>query len=179
MGSAPRYFRRVRDALLNNKFVFTFTIKHLMLLVCVVFISPLSGSCQYPSAAGTVVPQQSANLLSGPADKVELVYFHRSRRCEACTYAEERIIYNIKTYFQNEITSGNLSFQVIGIEEASSADLARKFGAVGSQLFINRIKDGIDNIRYVEEIWYWGCIDNEPVFDRTVQEVIRKGIYGK
>ena len=142
---------------------------------CFGILSLLCSSCisNAESTVSVTLPEQ----LSGPADKVEVVYFHRHRRCEACTYAEERISYIIKTYFQNELASGKLTFGIYDIEDKDSAVLVKRFGAIGSQLFINRVQDGIDHIRYIEEIWYWGCIDNEEVFDRTMKDVIRKNLH--
>ena len=132
----------------------------------------------FSCANTTDAVSMSSTQSLGPADKVEVVYFHRHRRCEACTYAEERISYIVKTFFQDELISDKLTFGIYDIEDKDNAVLAKKFGAIGSQLFINRIKDGVDNIRYIEEIWYWGCIDNEEVFDRTVQNAIKKALYG-
>jgi hypothetical protein len=139
-------------------------------LLCFSVLSGLLCSCGTKTDAVPLPLKQSL----GPADKVEVAYFHRHRRCEACTYAEERINYIVKTYFQAELESGNLTFGIYDIEDKDSIALAKKFGALGSQLFVNRIKDGVDNIRYIEEIWYWGCIDNEEVFDRTVSDVIER-----
>lgn len=130
-------------------------------------------SCITAPAVSSAQPEQPP----GPADKVEMVYFHRHRRCEACTYAEERISYLVKNYFQEELASGKLTFGIYDIEDKDNAAMAKKFGAIGSQLFINRIKDGVDHIRYIKEIWYWGCIDNEEVFDRTVKDIIKKALY--
>ena len=137
-------------------------------IVAVLFCSCANSSATIHSASAR--PNESI----GPADKVEVVYFHRHRRCEACIYAEERISYIVKTYFQDELASGNYD-----VEDKDSAALMKKFGAIGSQLFVNRIKNNVDHIRYIEEIWYWGCIDNEEVFDRTVKKVIKENIYGR
>lgn len=144
-------------------------------LICFGVLSGLFCSCVTKTDTVPLLSNQSM----GPADKVEVAYFHRHRRCEACTYAEERISYIVKTYFQAELANGKMTFGIYDIEDKDSIALANKFGALGSQLFVNRIKDGVDNIRYVEEIWYWGCIDNEEVFDRTVSDVIRKAINGE
>lgn len=144
-------------------------------LLCFSVLSVLPCSCVTKTDAVPLASNQSV----GPADKVEVVYFYRHRRCEACTYAEERISYIVKTYFQDELTNGKMTFGIYDIEDKDSIALANKFGALGSQLFVNRIKDGKDDIRYIEEIWYWGCIDNEEVFDRTVKDVIKKALYGE
>lgn len=121
---------------------------------------------------------EPAEHVIGPADQVELVYFHRERRCEACTYAEERVSYLVKTYFADELASGKLIFHIYNLGEENSNLPAQKYNAIGSQLFINSIIDGNEHIRYVEEIWYWGCIDDEEVFDKTIKDVISKGLYG-
>ena len=144
-------------------------------LACFGILSLLCCSCI--SNAEFTASSTSPEQLSGPADKVEVVYFHRHRRCEACTYAEERISYIVKTYFQSELANGKLTFGIYDIEDKDSAALAKRFGAIGSQLFINRVQDGVEHIRYIEEIWYWGCIDNEEVFDRTVKDVIRNNLH--
>jgi hypothetical protein len=143
--------------------------------LCLGMVSGLLCSC----ATGVdPLPLPSSQAL-GPADKVEVVYFHRQRRCEACTYAEERVSYIVKTYFQDELASGKMTFGIFDVEDKNNADIARKYSAIGSQLFINTIKDGLEHNRYVEEIWYWGCIDNEEVFDKTVKDVITKALYGE
>ena len=117
--------------------------------------------------------------IEGPADKVELVYFHRPRRCEACTYAEERVSYIVDTHFKDEIASGKMTFSIYNLGDQESTTAAQRYSAIGSQLFINSIIDGADHIRYIEEIWYWGCIDDEEVFDKTVKGVITKALYGE
>lgn len=151
------------------------------LIFALPFFCALAGLlCSCVSGTATIVPASAQPDESvGTADKVEVVYFHRHRRCEACTYAEERINYIMKNYFQDELANCKLTFGIYDIEDKDSATLARKFGAIGSQLFVNRIKNGIDHIRYIEEIWYWGCIDNEEVFDKTVKRVISENLYGK
>ena len=115
---------------------------------------------------------------SGPADKVEVIYFHRPRRCVACIYVEERVGYIVNAFFKNELDSGKLTFQIYDLGDEKSAAVAEKYGAVGSQLFINTIRDDVDHTRHIEEIWYWNCLDNEEVFDETVKNIVKKGLYG-
>jgi hypothetical protein len=148
--------------------------KGLILFILSSMASCLLFSCVSPITTPKTVEQD----LTGAADKVEVVYFHRHRRCEACTYAEERIKYLVTTNYREELANGQMSFGIYDIEDKDSDVLAKKYGAIGSQLFLNRIKDGGENIRYIEEIWYWGCIDNEEVFDRTVKDVIDKALHG-
>ena len=138
----------------------------ILLVICLSCVSP------------EVEPATPTDDLSLPADTVELAYFHRIRRCEACLFAEERIKYVVNTFFQDELSSGKLQFGIYELEDKNNKDLLRKYGAIGSQLFVNRIINGVEHIRYIEEIWYWGCIDNQEVFDSTVRDIIHSSIYG-
>ena len=147
------------------------------IVVIIALILPLCSCARLFSDYSISNAEPSAHVV-GPADKVELVYFHNERRCEACTYAEERITYLVRTYFADEIESGKLIFAIYDLGDKASATAAQRYKAIGSQLFINTIIDSSENIRYVEEIWYWGCIDNEEVFDKTIKDVLNKGLYG-
>ncbi len=147
----------------------------------IIFLSLLSVplcSCISPASTSPVPAKQASAQLSGPADKVELVYFHRPHRCEACIFAEQRISYIVNTFFEDELQSGKLTFEVYDLGDKDSAATTSKYGAIGTQLFINAIEDGVDHVRHIHEIWYWGCIDNESVFDETVKNVIQKALYG-
>ncbi|MEJ2738759.1 MAG: nitrophenyl compound nitroreductase subunit ArsF family protein [Dehalococcoidia bacterium] len=148
-----------------------------ILLPCLIAVSFCS--CNQAFSEYTINNADTSAQITGPSDKVELVYFHRPNRCEACTYAEERVSYLVNTYFQDETDSGKLTFTIYNIGDKESAPAAERYGAIGSQLFVNSIINGKDYIRYVDEIWYWGCIDNEEVFDATVKEIIAKALYGE
>jgi hypothetical protein len=117
-------------------------------------------------------------VFIGPADKVEVVYFHRPKRCEACLFAEERIKYVVNNHFKDQLAEGKITLDIYEVTDDNIQDIRKKFGAYGSQLFINRIKDGVDHIRYVEEIWNWECLDNEAIFDTTLFKVINYNLYG-
>ena len=136
-------------------------------------ISPLDeppGPSDEPSTSQT--QDASLNLL----DRVDVVYFHRPQRCPTCLCFEERIIYVVKTYFQDELNSGKLTFQVCNIGDSKNAAIVKKYGAVGSQLFINTVKDGTDHITDIQDIWSWHCTSNKEGFDQQVKSVIEQSI---
>lgn len=151
--------------------------------ICIILflslVSVLLCSCISPASTSPIPAKQASAQISGPADKVELVYFHRSHRCEACIFAEQRIGYIVNTFFEDELQSGKLTFEVYDLGDKSIAATASQYGAIGTQLFINAVKNGVDHVRHIHEIWYWGCIDNENVFDETVKNVIQKALYGR
>ena len=136
-------------------------------------------SCISPASTLPIPSKQASAQLSGPADKVELVYFHRPRRCDACIYVEERVGYIVNTFFQEESTNGRLTYQIFDLGDKENAAIANKYGAIGSQLFINVKKDDTEHIRHIDRIWYWDCLDDQELFDKTVKDIIKQALYGE
>jgi hypothetical protein len=127
------------------------------------------------NATTSQTQDESLNLLDG----VDVVYFHRPQRCPTCLCFEERIRYVVSTYFQNELNSGKLTFGVYDIGDNKNTDIVKKYGAVGSQLFINIVKDGTDNIKDIQDIWSWSCRTNKAGFDQKVKNVIEQSLKDK
>ena len=148
------------------------------MICCLLFYLSLAPGLLYACATPVSTAPVASDQLSRPSDKVKVVYFHRPHRCEACIFAEQRISYIVNTFFKDELQSGKLTFEVYDLGDKNSAATASKYGAIGTQLVINAIEDGVDHIRHIQEIWYWGCIDNESVFNETVKNVIQKALYG-
>lgn len=121
----------------------------------------------------TTTPPDESSTLS---DRVDVVYFHRPQRCITCICFEQRVTYVVRTYFQNELNSGKMTFGVYDIGDSKNADIVNKYGAIGSQLFINTVKDGADNIRDIQDIWSWHCTSNKQSFDQKVKNVIDQSL---
>lgn len=112
-------------------------------------------------------------------NRVDVVYFHRPQRCPTCLCFEERIVYVVNTYFQDELKSGKLTFGVYNIGDSENADIVKQYGAVSSQLFINTVKDGIDNITDIQKIWSWNCRTDKEGFDQQVKSIIEQSLKGE
>jgi hypothetical protein len=139
-----------------------------------------------PAAPPEMITAQSDNSsipiqddLSILPDRVDVVYFHRPQRCPTCLCFEERIRYVVSSYFQNELNSGKMTFGVYDIGDSKNADIVKKYSAISSQLFINTVKDGSDNIKDIQDIWSWGCRTNKQAFDQQVKNVIEQSLRGK
>ena len=85
----------------------------------------------------------------------------------------------INKYFQDAINSGKLTYRVLNVQEQQNIALAKKYGAVGSQLFINNVINDFDNIEDIQDIWSWDCINNPSGFDMKVKSVIEAYVKGK
>ena len=121
--------------------------------------------------------QPNSNNSSGLADRVDVVYFHRTQRCPKCIHAEESINYTVETYFADELASGKVTFQVLDVQDEENAAIVKKYRAYTSSLFINTIRDGTDHI---EEVWYiWLLLDNHEAFVEAVRSKIEKSLKGE
>ena len=101
-----------------------------------------------------------------------------NQRCPTCLCFEERINTVIETYFSEQLNSGKLTYKVLNAQEAQNAAFAKKWGAVGSQLFINTVINGFDNIEDIQDIWNWDCRTNKPGFDLKVKNAIEQRLKG-
>jgi hypothetical protein len=130
-----------------------------------------------PSAEPSTSQTQDESL--DILNRVDVIYFHRPQRCPTCLCFEERIRYVVSTYFQNELDSGQMTFGVYNIGDNQNTNIVKKYGAVSSQLFINTVKDGKDNIKDIQDIWSWSCRTNKAGFDQKVKNVIEQSLKGE
>jgi hypothetical protein len=115
---------------------------------------------------------------SSPADRVDVVYFHRTQRCYTCLYAEEQTRYTLETYFKDELASGNVTFQVINVEDEANADILEKYNNPSYlTLCINTVRDGTDHIEQVTDIWL--VIGNDEAFVKIVKDKIEESLAGE
>ena len=82
-----------------------------------------------------------------PASQVKIVYFHPKRRCGPCISIETRTREILEENFQDAMDSDKITFQSYELEDPQNAEMVDKYGAVGSQLFINIVKNGSENIK--------------------------------
>jgi len=106
-----------------------------------------------------------------PAEKIQVFLFHATQRCVTCItigkYAKE----TVEQKFPDELKSGKIDFREINIDLPENKELATKFKATGSSLFINSIIDGKDNIETDVEVWR--LVSNEQGFISYLSEKIK------
>ena len=128
----------------------------------------------YGTSSATPPP---SNNSTGPADRVDVVYFHRTQRCPTCIHAEELTRYTVETHFKDELASGKVTFQSIDLQDSKNTAIVEKYGAYGSQLFINTIKDGTDHIEEATDLYV--LIHNDKAFVTALKSKIEKSLNGE
>ena len=118
---------------------------------------------------------------SGLADRVDVVYFHRTQRCPTCIYAEEGTRDTLKTYFADELASGKVTFQVINVDDKANADIADILEKYNNPSFltlcINTVRGDTDHIEVVTDIWL--VIGNDEAFVEIVKNKVEESLTGE
>ena len=70
---------------------------------------------------------------------IEVFDFHTTNRCVTCKAIEANTKYTLDTYFADELKNGKITFQIVNIDEDENYELAKKFKASGTSLFLNVI----------------------------------------
>lgn len=145
-------------------------------------VQPPSPSLSGQNPSLPVVTENVTPAVSRPQsplpNRVDVIYFHVNQRCPTCMCFEQRVNYVIATHFTEAISSGKLTYRVLNAQQEQNAATARKYGAVGSQLFVNTVTNGQDSIKDIQEIWNWNCRYSTPDFDSKVKSTIEKSLEG-
>lgn len=70
------------------------------------------------------------------SDKIEAYYFHFSTRCVTCKAVEAEAKKDLETLYPDMTKQGNLSFQAINLDDASSKAIAEKLKISGQTLLL-------------------------------------------
>jgi thioredoxin-related protein len=107
-----------------------------------------------------------------PAEKVQVFVFHSNNRCYSCETMGKLTKATIEKYFQNEIKEGKVEFREINVDLPENKEIAQKFEATGSSIFINAIIDGVDNIK--EETQLWRLLSNKQNFSDYLTKKVKE-----
>jgi hypothetical protein len=130
------------------------------------------------ASPGAIDELPNTNNSTGPADRVDVVYFHRTQRCNTCLYAETATRYTLETYFADEMASGKVTFQTINVEDEANADIIAKYNnASYLTLCINTVRGGTDHIEKVTDIWY--VIGDDEEFVEIVKSKVEQSLTGE
>lgn len=88
------------------------------------------------------------------ADRVVVMYFHRTQRCPTCqkmgSYTEEAVM----SGFAQEIKAGKVSLHFINFEDEKNAGFTQGYGVTGPTLIVAHIADKkVAEYKNLKEIW--------------------------
>jgi len=103
-------------------------------------------------------------------EKIQVFVFHATQRCYSCITIGKFAGETVNEYFQPELRDGKIEFREINVDLPENKELAHKFQASGSSLFINAIYNGEDNI--AEDTRVWRLISSEAQFKSYLKDKI-------
>ncbi len=68
--------------------------------------------------------------------KVEVVYFHFTRRCMTCNAVETETKKSLEALYSPQVKAGKITFKSINLDETASKAAAEKWGAEGQSLLV-------------------------------------------
>ncbi|MDP3451360.1 MAG: nitrophenyl compound nitroreductase subunit ArsF family protein [Bacteroidales bacterium] len=102
-------------------------------LLLMIFFGSCSGNSQ---EKGTKNDSDVAVLQSNDASKVELIYFHYTRRCITCKAVEDNSKAAFEALYSDKIKSGNYSYKSLNLDEAEGKSVASKHKVEGQALVV-------------------------------------------
>jgi hypothetical protein len=79
---------------------------------------------------------RNAEAKSSVSAKVEVYYFHFTRRCATCLSVEENARKAVETLYADKIKKGEYSFKGVNLDDESSKPIAEKLGIGGQTLLV-------------------------------------------
>jgi len=89
-----------------------------------------------------------------PGDKVYAYYFHGTSRCPTCYKLEQYSKEAIITNFKDAISSGELEFKVVNVEDKGNEHYAKDYQLYTKSLILSLVKDGKEvKWKNLDKIW--------------------------
>lgn len=97
---------------------------------------------------------QAVLAADAPAERVVIMYFHRTQRCPTClkmgSYSEEAV----KNGFAEQLKDGNVEFHYIDFQDKKNEALTKGYKVGGPTLMIARVADSkVAEYKNLTEIW--------------------------
>ncbi len=107
-----------------------------------------------------------------PADRVVVMYFHRTQRCPTCLkmggYSEEAV----KNGFAQQIKNGAVEFHYIDFQDKKNKALTKGYNVSGPTLIVVRVADSkAAEIKNLKEMWT--KVRNKEEFVAYVQNNVK------
>ncbi len=120
-------------------------------------LSPTGGpaTSELTTAAGPTVRgvRRLDEIPAGPADTVEVAYFHRTHRCWSCLRAEELTRQVLETDYQTELASGRMVFFSEDVQKPVDVSRVERYQAFGSSLYLGVLKANRWYLLPVDDMW--------------------------
>lgn len=102
------------------------------------FLAAITIGLFMTSCTGNAQEAQTSKSIN----KIEVIDFYSTHRCMTCNAIEANTRYTLETYFAKELENGTINFKTVNVDDDVNYNIAEKFEASGTALFLNIIVNG-------------------------------------
>lgn len=103
-------------------------------------------------------------IAANPNLKLQIYYFHSTRRCPTCNKIESTTEKLLQTEFAQEMEEGVIAFSSINIDKKENNSLVEKYEVFGSSLHLVEIIDGKEKDIDLTEFAFSNINSNTDLF---------------
>ena len=104
-------------------------------------------------------------------NRIEVIDFHSTHRCETCLAIESNTKYTINTFYAKEKEAGILRFDLINIDDEKNERIVEAFEAYGTSLFLNVIIDGKETHIDLTEFAFMNANDKDAFTSQLSEKI--------
>ena len=106
------------------------------------------------------------------AERIEVLYFHGAQRCVTCKAIEANTKALLDSLYSNEIASGKIVYKIIDISQKENEKVADKYEVTWSSLFVNRWKNGTEEVNNMTEFGFANAKNDPDSFKNGIKNKI-------
>ncbi len=111
-------------------------------------------------------------MAQNPVQKLDVLYFHATRRCPTCMAIEENTKKTLDTYFSAQLKNGSVKFTIINVDDSKNKAIAEKYEATGSALFLTKTMGGKESKDDLTEFAFANARNNPDKFISGLKDKI-------
>ncbi|MEI7501089.1 MAG: nitrophenyl compound nitroreductase subunit ArsF family protein [Bacteroidota bacterium] len=93
-------------------------------------------STAFYAFAGSFSSSSNGTSAVAPEKKIEVLYFHFTRRCMTCNNVERVSKEAVDTQFANQVKSGEITYNSVNLDEKNGEAIGAKYKIEGQTLII-------------------------------------------
>jgi thiol-disulfide isomerase/thioredoxin len=135
-----------------------------------------AGNSKETAKAEKSPEKADAKPAKAPADRVVVMYFHRTQRCPTCrrmgSYTQE----SVQEKYADAMKNGTVEFRYVDFQDKKNDAVTKAYKVAGPTLIVAKIeKNKVKDFKNLKEIWDKN--NDKQAFYKYVQENI--GAYAK
>jgi hypothetical protein len=126
-----------------------------------------SGEMARPRLERAPTDSTAADTLRVLPDRVDILYFHRTARCENCVRFEEYSAGVLADSLSLELERGTVTWRTVNLDDEVEGALVERYDVFESSLVLSVVEDG-EEVEWSKLDGIWVFVEDEAMFRRYV-----------